>query len=161
MTLRRLLFATDFSEASHAAREHATELASRLGVELVLLHVFERPFFIETGVSHRLQVHRDVEQWIRDVRTEAAQRLETLAGEIRARGLTVTTSFREGVAFVEILKAAEETGADLIVLGTHGRTGLPHVLIGSVADRVVRQAPCAVLTVRLARPPAGRQGGDA
>lgn len=154
MTIRRLLFAADFSESSREALAHAVYLATELKAELVLVHVFERPFFIETGVSHRLQAHRDIEHWIREARAEAAQRLETLANENRAQGLTVTTSFREGVAFLEILKAAEELNADLIVLGTHGRTGLPHILIGSVAERVVRQASCAVLTVH----PARRQG---
>jgi nucleotide-binding universal stress UspA family protein len=161
MKIRRLLFATDFSDSSKDALTHATYLATELRADLGLVHVFERPFFVESGVSHRLQVRHDVDQWLRETKTDAQQRLEALAKDLRAQGLNVTTFFREGLPFVEILKVAEEIPADLIVIGTHGRTGLSHVLIGSVAERVVRGATSAVLTVRPARLAAGQKAGDA
>lgn len=142
------MFATDFSPSSQAALEHASDLAQRLGAELAVLHVFERPFYLEPGVSHRLQVRHDVDQWLREVREEAERQLAALAETLRSRGLRVTETFRDGVPDVEIVHAAKDLGADLIVVGTHGRTGLPHMLIGSVAERVVRHSPVPVLTVR-------------
>lgn len=157
MNIRRLLCATDCSEYSGDALTHATYLATELEAELTLVSVFEPPFFLESGVSQNLRMHHDVDQWIREAEKDAKARLDSLAAEIRAQGLRVSTLFRKGVPFVEILKAADEVSADLIVIGTHGRTGLPHVLIGSVAERVVRGATSAVLTVRPARLTAGRK----
>jgi nucleotide-binding universal stress UspA family protein len=148
MKIHRLVFATDFSECSQDALTHARYLATELRAEVGLVHVFERPFFIETGVSHRLQLRHDVDQWIHEAKDEAKQQLDSLANELRTQGLTVTVSMREGIPFVEILKAADELRADLVVVGTHGRTGLSHALIGSVAERVIERAPCAVLAVR-------------
>jgi nucleotide-binding universal stress UspA family protein len=161
MKIQRLLFATDFSDSSKDALTHATYLAAELRADLGVVHVFERPFFVETGVSHRLQIRHDIDQWLRETKIDAQQRLEALAKDLRAQGLNITTFFREGAPFVEILKVAEEIPADLIVIGTHGRTGLSHVLIGSVAERVVRGATSAVLTVRPARLAAGQKAGDA
>jgi nucleotide-binding universal stress UspA family protein len=148
MAMKRLVFATDFSAYSGEALEYAVQFALTLGAELYLLHVFERPFFAEPGVSHSIQLRHGVDQWIRDLKAEESQKLEALAKEVRGRGVTVHPLFKEGIPFVEILKTAEEMPADLLVLGTHGRTGLAHVLIGSVAQRVVQRAKCPVLTVR-------------
>lgn len=144
----RVMVATDFSDPSLYAVEYAIDLAQRLGGELYLLHVFERPFFVEPGVSHSLQLRHGVDQWIREVKAEESARLDALAERFRSRGVKLQPLFREGVPFVEILKAADELAADLIVMATHGRTGLAHVVIGSVAQRVVQKAECPVLTVR-------------
>jgi nucleotide-binding universal stress UspA family protein len=78
-------------------------------------------------------------------------RLSERADRIRAAGLTCTTKIREGSAAVEITQRGRDMGADVIVVGTHGRTGLAHVVLGSVAERVVRRAPCPVLTVPFSR----------
>jgi len=160
MKIRRLMFATDFSPCSQEALAHARYLATELGAEVNVVHVFERPFFIEAGVSHRLQLRHDVDQWIQEAKDEAKRRLESLANELRIKGLTVTVAFREGIPFVEILKEADEWRADLIVMGTHGRTGVAHALIGSVAERVVERAPCAVLTVRPAQASPGKPASE-
>jgi glycine betaine transporter len=82
------------------------------------------------------------------VKVEESARLDVLAERFRSRGVKIQPLFREGVPFVEILKAADELAVDLIVMATHGRTGLAHVMIGSVAQRVVQKAKCPVLTVR-------------
>jgi nucleotide-binding universal stress UspA family protein len=112
------------------------------------VHVVERPVYFELGVAHNLQLRHDVDRWMRELKQEAANRLEALAKEIRSQKPGVRATLREGTPVEEILNAAQEAPADLIVIGTHGRTGLPHVLLGSVAERVVRGASCPVLTMR-------------
>jgi nucleotide-binding universal stress UspA family protein len=146
VVVRRILMATDFSDYSNEALDHAVYLAQNLEADLYLLHVFEPPFFSHAGVAPSVQ--REVHQWIEQNKNEASQKLKSLVEEIQPGGVKVSTIFKEGVPFFEILKAAGEISADLIVLGTHGRTGLPHVLLGSVAERVVRKSSCPVLTVR-------------
>jgi nucleotide-binding universal stress UspA family protein len=78
----------------------------------------------------------------------AQKELDKIAGNLRTAGLKVKSLLKVGSPFLEILHTAQSEGADLIVLGTHGRTGLAHVLMGSVAERVVQKAPCPVLTIR-------------
>ncbi len=146
--IKRIVVATDFSDCSRSAIDYALHLAERLDAEVELLHVFERPVYFDVGIAHSLQVQHGVEQWLKDLRQEADQRLRALAEELRRQKAVVRTVLREGRAVDEILKAAQPAQTDLVVLGTHGRTGLPHVVLGSVAERVVRQAPCPVLTVR-------------
>jgi nucleotide-binding universal stress UspA family protein len=146
ITVRRILVATDFSNYSKEALDYASHLAKALKADLFLLHIFETPVYSGIGVSPG--VRPKVRQWIKELKAEEAKRLETLAKATERQGVTVHPLFREGIPFLEILEAAQELPADLIVLGTHGRTGLGHVLMGSVAERVVRNAPCPVLTVR-------------
>jgi glycine betaine transporter len=138
--------ATDFSLYSHEAQDHAVYLARSLGVDLHLLHVFEPPYYSHTGVTP--SIHPEVHQWLEEIRKTEQMKLNTLAEEVRSQGVKVYAVFKEGEPFLEILKAAEEIEADLIVMGTHGRTGLAHALMGSVAERVVRKATCPVFTVR-------------
>ncbi|MEW6681342.1 MAG: universal stress protein [Nitrospirota bacterium] len=146
--IKRILVATDFSDCSREAVDYALSFAERVGAEVEIVHVVERPVYFEVGVAHSLQLRHDVDQWLRELKAEAAKRLEALVKEVRNRKPGVRSSLREGMPVDELLKAAGETSADLIVIGTHGRTGLPHVLLGSVAERVVRGAGCPVLTVR-------------
>ena len=148
MAMKRLVFATDFSAYSKEALEYAVQFALKLGAELYLLHVFERPFFSGPGVSMNVRIQHGIEEWVREVKAEESKKLDALVEEVRGRGVTVHPLFKEGIPFVEILKTAEEIPADLLVLGTHGRTGLSHVLMGSVAQRVVQKSACPVLTVR-------------
>ncbi|HEY5593892.1 MAG TPA: universal stress protein [Nitrospiria bacterium] len=146
ITLHRILLATDFSDFSNEALDYAVYLSRGFGADLYLLHVFEPPFFSHSGVS--LNVRPEVHQWIMEVKQEAQEKLGKLAEEVRHHGAKVHPIFKEGTPFVEILKVAGEIPADLIVLGTHGRTGLTHVLMGSVAERIVRKSSCPVFTVR-------------
>ncbi len=146
IAVKRILMATDFSAYSREALDYAVYLAQNLDAELHLLHAFEPPFFSHTGVSPSVQ--HEVQKWIVENKKEASEALQTLAKEIQSQGVKVSAIFKEGPPFLEILKAAEEISAHLIILGTHGRTGLPHVLMGSVAERVVRKSSCPVLTVR-------------
>jgi nucleotide-binding universal stress UspA family protein len=146
ITLHRILVATDFSDYSNEALEYAVYLARGFGAGLYLLHVFEPPFFSHSGVSPG--VRPEVHQWIKEVKEGEAVQLNDLAEKVRHQGAKVHPIFKEGTPFLEILRTAGEIPTDLIVLGTHGRTGLAHVLMGSVAERVVRKAACPVFTVR-------------
>lgn len=141
---RRLLVPVDFSAPSEEAWLTARRLARVIGSELVLVHVFvEGPFFSEGPftVSHVREVYESSRVWVDKM-------LEQWATEARAEGLSVRTLVRTGVPYREIVATAVDERADLIVMGTHGRGGVDRVLLGSVADRVIRQAPCPVLAVR-------------
>ena len=141
--IRRILVPTDFSdEAKHALRS-AVELARIGQSEVVLVHVIEPPVYpVNLGIGP--VVVPPLEQ---DLRERLAQALEQLrqqeTGTLASRVL-----IRDGRPFLEIVRAAADEHADLIVIATHGYTGLKHVLLGSTAERVVREAPCPVLVVR-------------
>lgn len=143
--LDRILVPTDFSEHSERAAVYARELAKRYGARVVCLHVSEIPAdllatnaYFMTGPS---------EQFIDQVREESKQSLDSFA-EKHLEGVPSETMFLEGRPFLEIVNYAREEPIDLIVIATHGRTGLKHVLFGSVAEKVIRQAPCPVLVVK-------------
>lgn len=146
ISLKRILMATDFSDYSREALDYAVYLAKTVGADLYLLHVYEIHLLMLSGET--LSVRPDVYQWVRDLKEDASKSLDAQAAKVRGSGVQVHTILKEGHPFPEILNTAEEISVDLIVLGTHGRTGLPHVLLGSVAERVVRKASCPVFTVR-------------
>ena len=135
-----ILVPTDFGYASDAALGYARMLAERFGASLHLLHVVDEPgswsevYAAIPDIRHRL--NRD-----------AASRLEAMAACLPPP-VQATSAVVSGPPVPSIVKAAESQGVDLIVMGTHGRRGMGHVLLGSVAERVVRLAPCPVLTVR-------------
>jgi nucleotide-binding universal stress UspA family protein len=140
----RILVPPDFSAASEEAWGTAQRLARPLGAELMLLHVFvEAPLYSESPFSgHRVhEIYESARDWVQTT-------LARWASDPRASGLTVRTQCRTGVPHREIVAAAGEGKADLIVVGTHGRGGVERALMGSVADRVIRLAPCPVLSVR-------------
>jgi glycine betaine transporter len=93
-------------------------------------------------------VRPEIHEWIQEVREAEHENLNKLADRVRHQGPKVHAILKEGTPFLEILHTAGEIPADMIVLGTHGRTGLGHVLMGSVAERVVRKAACPVFTVK-------------
>lgn len=148
----KILHPTDFSECAAEAQAMAVDLAGKLGAEIVLLQVLvETPLYGESILSMpKVQSVYDAQ------RKWAEETLEARAGDLRGRGLKVSWRVQVGVPFEEIVKIAEEEHADMIVMGTHGRTGLGRAFMGSVAERVVRLAPCPVLTVRPAKSEAPR-----
>ena len=140
----RIVVPTDFSDCSRTAWDLAQRIAATAGSELIVAHVLtEIPLYgrgvlsIETARKLRDEVRR----W-----TESA--LEDQVGKARAGGLSARSALRTGVPYEEIVALARDERADLIVIGTHGRGGIDRALLGSVADRVVRLAPCPVLTLR-------------
>jgi nucleotide-binding universal stress UspA family protein len=143
---RRILMATDLSAYSKEALDYAAYLAQHLKAELCILHVFEIPQFSHAGVSPSMQP--EVQKWIGQLSQQESKRLQTLVKKVRQQGVKASGIFQQGKPFLEILKTAKRIKANLIVLGTHGRTGMAHVLLGSVAEKVVRQSSCPVFTVR-------------
>lgn len=145
---KRICCPIDFSDASRAAMEVAADLARRGGANLVLMHAYPIPGYTfpdgSVVASPKMmqelsdQAKKHLEEW----RAEA----EKLVGAPRVRSETAV-----GEPAAEIVSFARASGIELIVIGTHGRTGLEHALLGSIAERVVRRAHCPVLTVR---PPA-------
>jgi nucleotide-binding universal stress UspA family protein len=143
--LRRILVPTDFSKSSENALTYALALAEKFGAEVHLLHVVQDlALFIPEAVLPAPPLVPPVEQF-------AAAAREALEHAIRGRqqaGITIHPEVAEGVPYEEVLRFAKQRDVDLIVMGTHGHTGLAHVFLGSIAEKVVRRAPCPVLTVR-------------
>ncbi len=140
--VRRLLLATDFSRASAAASGAAIEWARRERAALVIAHVVEPPVIEPTFLS--AGERRD---FARFSDWQAEQALRPLLARARRAGVRVTPVILHGRPFEEIVRAARRQRVGLAVLGTHGRSGLARVALGSVAERVIALAPCPVLTV--------------
>ena len=143
--LNKILVPTDFSDYSKRALPYGCALAAEFGADLHLLHVMQDVIGLVPEVGIAFPPTGDY--W-RELQESAEKALEQLPGSLWSGGQSVVRATREGVPFVEIVRYAKEHEIDLIVIGTHGRTGLSHILLGSVAERVVRKAPCPVLTVR-------------
>lgn len=140
---QRILLATDFSEPSSCATELAILMAKTFGGSLDVLHVLESETALMTdGVAYLPS------NFFEEIEKHAAERLEAVIPREDRDKLAVTLVMRKGAPFLEIIRYARERNMDLIVLGTHGRGALAHVLMGNVAERVVRKAPCPVLTIR-------------
>jgi universal stress protein A len=145
-TITKILVPVDFSAHSDRAFGYATTLAQRFSAGLGLIHVVEDPFI--TGAWNTEVYVPNAGELLKELIANAEQRLATLKESAGALGLTAETAVITGRPSHAIAEYAKEGGFDLIVMGTHGRTGLSHFVMGSVAERVVRTAPCAVLTVR-------------
>ena len=143
MQIRQILAPTDFSECSKQAVACAYELAQTFGAKLVLLHVVEElPSYIgfipPAGAAMLLE----------DLESQARLDLIEVLPEAEAAGVEVTRQVVMGSPAHEIVEVATAEKVDLIVIATHGRTGLSHLVMGSVAERVVRTALCPVMTIR-------------
>ena len=148
IAIRRVLAPTDFSDSSAPAVRYAAELAGKFGAELTLLHVVQDLTLVVPDVMMPTPVATPA---LNDMIAAARVALDGLTDKLGLRGLGPKTEVRLGSPAAEIVSAAADLKADLLCIGTHGRTGLAHFLLGSVAERIVRHAPCPVLTVR---PPA-------
>jgi len=146
MKLKRILVPIDFSPTSLKALEHAADLAAPSKAELLLLSVVEPlyPLMPDYDGVQSAALGRILD----DHREAARKGLERLERRCAKRRLRVRSLVGTGRPFEVIGQAAKRQRADLIVIATHGRTGFSHLLTGSVAERVVRTAPCPVLTVR-------------
>ena len=144
MTFRRILVATDFAESAERALACAVQLARRHGAELVLVHVYmDLPAYPEITAGQVEAIYEEQRAWI-----ESA--LERRARAARGEGLLARAVLRTGRAAAMIAETAKEEGADLLVVGTHGRSGLDRLILGSVAEHVVRLASCPVLVIKSA-----------
>ncbi len=146
--IHRLLVPVDFSDGSRAALDYAIMLAEQFGATLDILHVWEVPHLV--GMDMMLQMPNfENEPLDGFVRGQAERELTEFLGRISIRDdIQVNQRLEAGDVDSTIVKLAQNEHFDLIVMGTHGRTGLAHLLMGSVAERVLRVAPCPVLTIR-------------
>lgn len=146
MQIKTILFPTDFSQGARAAMDYAISLAQDYKAKLILLYVIQDISIAEWYIPSSISAADLVE----DMQKSADREMERWASETGAKATSVEKMVVRGVPFVEIIRTAKEKNADLIVIGTHGRTGIDHMLFGSTAEKVVRKAPCPVLTVRMA-----------
>ncbi len=139
--LEKILFPTDFSDASHNAKRYAISFAKVFGARLYVLTVNQliNMAFLDPLIIHDLDENRE---------SAVQENLEQLRVEIANQGVEVIAEVRKGSSSLEVISFAQEKEIDLIIMGTHGWSGLDHVLMGSTAEVVVRRAPCPVLTVR-------------
>jgi len=144
IALKKILVPTDFSDPSQSAVKYARAFAEQFGAAVHVLHVIEDPYLF-APTSEGFAVPPNFRE---DLEASARERLKRVLpagdqGTIRAELV-----LKHGSPFVEIVRYARDHGIDLIVMGTHGRGPIAHMLLGSVAEKVVRKAPCPVLTVR-------------
>ena len=144
--VQTLLVPLDFSDNARAVLEWAAHLAKEHGSKVVLFHAYHLP--VEFQQLEGAYLPPDF--WA-NVKAEAQQSLGRYEAELRGSGLTVESVVREGYAATAIVDEAIEQEVDLIVIGTHGLSGIKHMLLGSIAERVVQKAPCPVLTVKPCR----------
>jgi nucleotide-binding universal stress UspA family protein len=142
--IRRILFPTDFSEHSDHAWTYALRFAREFSAAILLLHVVAPP----PRMTESYAVQFDPEKYTQAASAEALASMDRLIRSAQGQGLTVSSEVRVGTDFAEIIDCARRSEIDLIVMATHGRTGVAHVLLGSVAEKVVRKAVCPVLTVK-------------
>jgi nucleotide-binding universal stress UspA family protein len=151
ITIKKIVFATDFSDCASAAQEYAGAFADQFRAELHVLHVMPdvTMMFPDPGTALSLP-----QNYLGELKKDAEASLAKVFPDAQKEGRKVVRSVRMGNPFVEILKYTEENHADLIIVGTHGRGALMHLLMGSVAEKVVRKAKCPVLSVGLPGHPA-------
>jgi universal stress protein A len=143
MDIRRILVPCDFSEYAEKALTWALELAERWRSRVLLLHVIPRPSYPPMLMGS----YFDVAQFEASLQAEAETRAKEIVARAGNKAVQIETQVIIGEPFSDICRMAEDEKVDLIVMGSHGRTGLRHVLLGSVAERVVRHAPCPVLVI--------------
>jgi universal stress protein A len=146
---KKILVPLDFSDYTDEIINVAVRIAEKFGSTIHLLHVIPNmdyftPYESFLSTENLVNVQRDIER-------EVGKDMEAVAGNIKE--IPVTKAIHTGVAFLEIIDYVRTETIDLVVMGTHGRGGLEHILLGSVAEKVVRRSPCPVLTIR----PAGKQ----
>lgn len=145
MTIQKILCPTDLSDECRPALAMACEWAKRFGAELHLLHVVAG---LSTPYPYLGPPFNEAAAWETMIRQKAHAALDAWPLPDDCKTLKVVREMRTGSPIAHVVDYAQTNGIDLIVMGTHGRSGLSHLLLGSVAENVVRRAPCSVLTVR-------------
>jgi nucleotide-binding universal stress UspA family protein len=141
--VKKILVPTDFSEPSAEALQTAIDFAKVFGASIELVHVFVEPAYVLPPPVEMATFPFDMTE----ILTRLEISLEAQRDSIRQAGVAVEMNTLSGRAAPEIVAHAKKVGADLIVMGTHGRSGIQHALLGSVAERVVHHSPCPVLVV--------------
>lgn len=143
LNLKHILHPTDFSDNSEPALKYACSLATQFSAELHLINVVHDVGIISPPISGFIPPDYYQQQI-----QYANEELATLPDKVLSHSGSVTRNVCEGAPFLEIIRYAKENAIDMIVMGTHGYSGMKHLILGSVAENVVRKAPCPVLTVR-------------
>ncbi|PLX65870.1 MAG: universal stress protein [Denitrovibrio sp.] len=142
--VNKILYTTDFSDPSACALNYAAEMAKKFDAELVMLHVL----LDESQMVSFYLPQLTVKNLSKDMEDGATAKMEEFINETAVlNGLEYTCVMVKGIADDEIIKYSKENDIDMIIIGTHGRTGFEHVIFGSTAEKVVRAASCPVLTV--------------
>jgi len=149
MQIETILVPSDFSDYAEYAFTWALEMAEKWGAKVIVLNA--APLFSHLAYPESVYMV-DLVKMEAELIADADKKLREFVAKKGTTNVPVETRAVLGDPFWEICQAAEQNQADLIVMGSHGRTGLAHVLLGSVAERVVRHAPCPVLVARLPRP---------
>jgi nucleotide-binding universal stress UspA family protein len=139
--IQKILIPTDFSAYSQHALKYAVALAQSFKAKLYVVHVWEHAIVATPTETFPTDIFVDAENSAKD-------KLNQVTHELRTEGIDAEPVFGSGTAHIEILKTAKELDVDLITLATHGRTGLSHLVFGSTAEKIIRLAPCPVLTVK-------------
>ena len=139
-SIKKILVPVDFTAYSDRALEVAAQMACQFRARILLLHVIEQ-FTYTVSDTFEVLDHYPA------LKSLAEPQMEILMKGLRKKGLRVDGRIERGNPYLEILKACRKDKADMIVMGTHGRTGIPHLVMGSVAENVVRMATCPVMTV--------------
>jgi universal stress protein A len=145
MGFMKILIPTDFSPCAEKAMQYGATLAVRLQASILLLHAYVVPMY-PTPEDEMMGPDRN--SLLERTKDEVLKNLDVSRQRLVQPGLTVETRAAQGMPAEAIVAVAREEGCEMIVMGTHGRTGLLHLVLGSVAEQVVRSAPCPVLTVR-------------
>lgn len=146
MALKRILVPVDFSGDSLHALAYARDLVKPFGAEIVLLHVIEPIYY--AAPADLYMASPNLATLLNEQQHMASAQLARIAAGLKKTGTRVRTVLKSGSAAQVIIESAKTVGANLVVMATHGRTGLSHMFMGSVAEKVVRGAACPVLTVR-------------
>ena len=141
--MERILAPTDFSQTSEKAFRYAADLARLFDAEIIILHVFDSRVAENIYHIHQMSAEKAREEMQRSAEESVAK----ILGTKEAEGLRISTRYAEGIPANVVREEAAEVGADRIVMGTHGQTGITQLLYGSTAEGVVHGAPCPVLTV--------------
>jgi universal stress protein A len=147
-TLNRILVPIDFSPSSKAALEYATFLAGAVGSQIEVLHVWEPAGSLGPDTVAMLPVSAGRASW-EQTRADVRRDVDRFLQQSGIRGVALQVAVEAGEPSEAILATSRKSGADLIVMGTHGRTGLSRLLLGSVAEAVLRRSSCPVLTIRI------------
>lgn len=149
--LKKILCPVDLTSEAASVAHEAASLAQQVGAELLLVHVMNEPAFAMTDpmLGPGEMTGYALPALAEEYRDEMNKRLHRLGAKLETPGLTVTMRLIRGSVHESIVEAAEQEHADMIVMATHGRSGIQHLLLGSVAERVVRTAKVPVMTLRL------------
>ena len=140
--ISHILVAHDFEPDADAALDYALALAKRLGARVTILHAFDSP---PIGAPEVLVA---LPEWTAQITAACRASLDWIVERVSAKDVPVASELRQGPPWREVEAVARELHADLVVVGTHGRKGIPRALLGSVAEKIVRTAPCPVIVVR-------------